>query len=189
MPEHVVERVTDALNEPEEARSTARGCCVLGVAYKQDIDDVRESPALDIIELLHRHGAAVAYVDPHVPSLRLGDGTMDAVPLAEAMKGGYDCAVIVTDHTGLDYDAVLKAFPLDRRHPQRPQGARVGQESSALQAGQPACAHRSYHAVTSAPRSWPSPEGQVRLTRTSTSVVCPFVGTRHSTGVASRRVS
>jgi UDP-N-acetyl-D-glucosamine dehydrogenase len=111
MPEHVITRVTEALNSQKRAVNGSR-VLLLGVAYKKDIDDVRESPALDIIELLHRYGAEVAYVDEHVPALRLGERTMAAVPLAEAMQGGYDCAVIVADHSNLDYDAVLKAFPL-----------------------------------------------------------------------------
>jgi UDP-N-acetyl-D-glucosamine dehydrogenase len=111
MPEHVITRVTEALNSQKRAVNGSR-VLLLGVAYKKDIDDVRESPALDIIELLHRYGAEVAYVDEHVPALRLGERTMDAVPLAAAMQGGYDCAVIVADHSNLDYDAVLKAFPL-----------------------------------------------------------------------------
>jgi UDP-N-acetyl-D-glucosamine dehydrogenase len=111
MPEHVITRVTEALNSRKQAVNGSK-VLLFGVAYKKDIDDVRESPALDIIELLHRYGAEVAYVDPHVPSIRLGEGTLDAVPMAEAMKGGYDCAVIVADHSGVDYDEVLQAFPL-----------------------------------------------------------------------------
>jgi UDP-N-acetyl-D-glucosamine dehydrogenase len=111
MPEHVITRVTEALNSRRKAVNGSK-VLLFGVAYKKDIDDVRESPALDIIELLHRYGAEVHYVDPHVPSLRLADGTLESVPMAAAMQGGYDCAVIVADHSVVDYDEVLKAFPL-----------------------------------------------------------------------------
>jgi UDP-N-acetyl-D-glucosamine dehydrogenase len=104
MPELVVVMVADALNERKKA---VRGSKVLvcGVAYKRDIEDVRESPALDIIELLHRRGAEVSYADPYVPSLRIGDHELKRVPIEEA--GKYDCVVIATDHTGVDYAALV----------------------------------------------------------------------------------
>ena len=111
MPEHVITRVTEALNSQKRAVNGSR-VVLLGVAYKKDIDDIRESPALDIIELLHRYGAEVAYVDAHVPSIRFGEGTLAAVPIEDALRGGYDCAVIVANHSTVDYDQVLAAFPL-----------------------------------------------------------------------------
>jgi UDP-N-acetyl-D-glucosamine dehydrogenase len=103
MPEVVVTRVADALNDRERAVRGAR-LLVIGVAYKRDIDDVRESPALDILELLSARGAKVAYHDPFIPSLRLGGKSsqhLDSVPLENL--GAYDAVLIVTDHSQIDY--------------------------------------------------------------------------------------
>jgi len=109
MPEVVEVRVADALNE---RKKSVRGSKILivGVAYKRDIEDVRESPALDIIELLHRRGAEVAYTDPHVPSLRIGDHVYKRTAIEEA--GQFDCVVITTDHTGVDYAKLVERAQL-----------------------------------------------------------------------------
>jgi UDP-N-acetyl-D-glucosamine dehydrogenase len=81
------------------------------VAYKRDIDDMRESPALDVLGLLHAKGAHVAYADPYVPEVHGRDwsGRFDlkAVDLTRGAIGQYDCVVIVTDHKAFDYDALL----------------------------------------------------------------------------------
>ena len=108
MPEFVVERVTDALNS---AKKSINGSDIhlLGVAYKKDVGDVRESPALDVLELLHRRGASVSYSDPFVPSLRIGDMTLESI---EPAKAKADCAVICTNHSSFDYDAIVRTFPL-----------------------------------------------------------------------------
>ena len=83
----------------------------MGVAYKRDIDDVRESPALDIILLLQKRGAKVTYSDPYVPQLRLDGISLKSEPLtATAAKA--DCVVIVTDHTDFDYKALLDSAKL-----------------------------------------------------------------------------
>jgi UDP-N-acetyl-D-glucosamine dehydrogenase len=82
---------------------------VLGVAYKKDVGDVRESPALDIIELLHRRGACLSYSDPFVPSLKL-DGL--ALESLDAAKAAADCAVICTNHSAFDYEAIFRNYPL-----------------------------------------------------------------------------
>jgi UDP-N-acetyl-D-glucosamine dehydrogenase len=105
MPEFVVAKVADALNDRGRA---VRGAKVLicGLTYKRDIDDVRESPALDIIELLHRRGAEVSYADRHVPSLRHGDLQTPSVPIERA--GEFDCVVIATDHSDVDYRALVQ---------------------------------------------------------------------------------
>jgi UDP-N-acetyl-D-glucosamine dehydrogenase len=103
MPHFVVDKVMDALNQEKKALNGSR-LLVLGVAYKRDIDDVRESPALDIIELLEQKGADVAYHDPHAPSLRLGEHTRSSVAL-EGLEG-YDAVIVVTDHTAVDYRLV-----------------------------------------------------------------------------------
>ncbi|MGE0359253.1 MAG: nucleotide sugar dehydrogenase [Vicinamibacterales bacterium] len=111
MPEYVVSRVTDALNT---ARKAVNGALVhvVGVAYKRDVDDMRESPALDVIELLKRRGATVSYTDPFVPVLRHGPVDLASVTLDQAVAAGCDCAVIVTDHSTFDYPAIARRFPL-----------------------------------------------------------------------------
>lgn len=111
MPEHVVTRVAEALNAHRKPLNGSR-ILVLGVAYKRDIDDVRESPALDVIELLTRRGASVSYVDPYVPEIDHGPHQMKAVSLEHAMTDGYDAAVVVTDHKAFDYASIVEAFPL-----------------------------------------------------------------------------
>jgi UDP-N-acetyl-D-glucosamine dehydrogenase len=105
MPEYWVARVVDRLNEQGKA---ARGSQVLviGVAYKKDIGDIRESPALDVIRLLERRGAVVRYHDPHVPVLKDEDIDLTSVPLTPESLRAADCTVIVTDHAAIDYAAV-----------------------------------------------------------------------------------
>ena len=91
---------------------------VLGVAYKKDIDDVRESPALDIVELLSLKGAAVSYHDPHVPSFRHNGHALTSVTdLALALETA-DCVVIATDHSMYDWADVTRraALVIDTRH-------------------------------------------------------------------------
>ena len=111
MPEHVVTRVAEALNAHKKPMNGSR-VHVLGVAYKRDIDDVRESPALDVIELLMRRGATVTYSDPYVPEIDHGPHQMKAVSMDSAIKAGADCAVIVTDHKSFDYPSIVASFPL-----------------------------------------------------------------------------
>jgi len=105
MPEYWVARVVDRLNEQGRA---ARGSKVLvvGVAYKQDIGDIRESPALDVIRLLQRRGAAVSYHDPHVAKLKDEAIDLASVPLTPETLAAADCVIIVTDHTDVDYTLV-----------------------------------------------------------------------------------
>src|SRR2546430_12625642 len=81
---------------------------VLGVAYKKNIDDIRESPALDVIRLLRRHGALVEYHDPHVPKLKDDDLELKSVPLTPEALSGADCVLIVTDHSDVDYVLVAR---------------------------------------------------------------------------------
>jgi UDP-N-acetyl-D-glucosamine dehydrogenase len=111
MPRYWVEKVQDALNSSGKAM---KGSCVLvlGVAYKKDIDDVRESPALDIIELLRGKGAEVSYHDPYVRSLvHNGHGLTSEADLDAALAAA-DCVVIVTDHSAYDWPAIYAAAPL-----------------------------------------------------------------------------
>jgi UDP-N-acetyl-D-glucosamine dehydrogenase len=112
MPYHVVASVASALNEQKKALKEAR-IMLLGVAYKKDIDDLRESPALTIIELLQKEGAEVSYNDPYVPSIGKGrkyDLQMKSLPLDRL--GEYDCVLIVTDHSSYDYATIVKESQL-----------------------------------------------------------------------------
>ncbi len=110
MPHYVVDKVADALNE---RRKSINGSNILvaGVAYKRDIDDLRESPALDVMGLLHTKGATIAYADPYVPEVHArewaGQHDLRAVPLTRASVAEYDCVVIVTDHKAFDYDMIV----------------------------------------------------------------------------------
>jgi UDP-N-acetyl-D-glucosamine dehydrogenase len=109
MPGYVVDRISEALNSRKKAINGAR-IHIFGVAYKKDVNDLRESPALDIIELLHRRGAVLSYTDPHVPELHHGDVCMKTVPEAEAAD--MDCAVVCTNHSIFDYTAMPARFPV-----------------------------------------------------------------------------
>jgi UDP-N-acetyl-D-glucosamine dehydrogenase len=107
MPLYVINKVAGALNEDRKAINGSK-IVVLGVAYKRDIDDVRESPALDIIQLLEQRGADVVYHDPYVESVRLeGDATMSTTPYSTELLSGADCVVIVTDHSIFDWQHVV----------------------------------------------------------------------------------
>jgi len=129
MPYYVVDLVMEALNEDGKALKGAK-VGVLGMAYKKDIDDVRESPALDIYELLEDKGAEVSFNDPHVPLVRLsGERTAQSVPLSAEWLAAQDCVVIVTNHSAYDYDDILQRARLvvDTRNATRDHagGARV----------------------------------------------------------------
>jgi UDP-N-acetyl-D-glucosamine dehydrogenase len=113
MPEYVVEKVQDALNQHRKAVNGSR-ILVLGVAYKREIDDLRESPALDIIRLLEDKGAVVDYHDPYVPEIR-EDGHSRAhqgLELTEQLLQSVDCVVITTDHQVVDYELVVRKAQL-----------------------------------------------------------------------------
>jgi UDP-N-acetyl-D-glucosamine dehydrogenase len=121
MPRYVVSRVLDAMNDRGK---TLKGnkVLVLGVAYKPDIDDVRESPALDVIALLRKKGALVEYHDPHIPHIHHEheDWKMESIADADLMKSvkAADAVVIITNHTSYDYKAILAAaqFIFDSRN-------------------------------------------------------------------------
>lgn len=123
MPAHVVRRAQDALNDRGKALRGAR-VLVLGVAYKADIDDVRESPALHVIEQLQEKGAEVAYHDPFVPRLppmRAHRLDLESVPLDDARLASADCVVIVTAHKAVDYARIVEkaALVVDTRNATR----------------------------------------------------------------------
>ena len=115
MPHYVVDKVADALNSQSKA---VRGSnvLVLGISYKRDIDDMRESPALDVMAVLHQKGAKISYHDPYVPTLAARDwpGSLDlkSVPLTPDALKAADCVVIVTDHKVFDYDAIVRQSKL-----------------------------------------------------------------------------
>jgi UDP-N-acetyl-D-glucosamine dehydrogenase len=110
MPMFVVEKVQNALNDRSKP---LRGSHVhlLGMAYKRNIDDVRESPALDIALLLEKRGARVTYSDPYVPSVSLDSRRIESRPMEEMVPQA-DCVVIVTDHSAVDYGYVAREAKL-----------------------------------------------------------------------------
>jgi UDP-N-acetyl-D-glucosamine dehydrogenase len=117
MPGYVVRKVASALNDSARA---VRGSwvLVLGIAYKRDIDDVRESPALEIIRLLQDEGAQVLYHDPLCSTIeddghtRIRGLPMRSVPLTSGLLDSLDAVVVVTDHTSVDYNLVVEHAPL-----------------------------------------------------------------------------
>ncbi|MDQ3213355.1 MAG: nucleotide sugar dehydrogenase [Acidobacteriota bacterium] len=144
MPHYVVDKVGEALNTKRKAINGSK-VLIAGIAYKRDIDDMRESPALDVMGLLHGKGASVSYADPFVPQLhgREWSGRYDvkAVDLTRGSIAQYDCVVIITDHKAFDYDAIVTEADLvvdtrnaiKKRHPHvfrlgapHPEGERQG---------------------------------------------------------------
>ena len=115
MPHYVVDKVIDALNTKKKAINGSR-ILVAGVAYKRDIDDMRESPALDVIHLLESKGAKVDYADPYVPEVHArewpGRRDLKAVDMKRGTFGQYDCVVIVTDHKNFDYEGMVSEADL-----------------------------------------------------------------------------
>ncbi|MFB3776162.1 MAG: nucleotide sugar dehydrogenase [Bryobacteraceae bacterium] len=110
MPQFVVDKVQNALNERGKALKGAH-VHVLGVAYKKDIDDLRESPALDVMHLLERRHARLSYSDPHVAELRTDSFQLESQP-AEESAARADCVLIITNHSAFDYAAILERSSL-----------------------------------------------------------------------------
>ncbi|MBI4485494.1 MAG: nucleotide sugar dehydrogenase [Acidobacteria bacterium] len=115
MPRVVAEKVADALNS--RAKSVSRSSIlVAGISYKRDINDIRESPALDLMALLQAKGARVAYADPHVPELPAGAWpgrqTLYATEMTPAVVAQFDCVVVVADHQAFDYEMLVEAAAL-----------------------------------------------------------------------------
>jgi len=126
MPAHVVQKIMEALNTSGKALKGAR-VLVLGAAYKRDTDDPRESPGLEILELLMGKGAFAEYSDPHIPRLPIGRRhklDLASVPLTENALRGFDAAVLVTDHSTFPYELVHRSVPLivDTRNAFRSRG-------------------------------------------------------------------
>lgn len=111
MPRHVVQKAGEALNSAAKSINGA-DILVLGVAYKRDIDDERESPAADIIDMLQEKGANITFCDPYIPSFDTGKNVLDGVPFSTDALKSADLVLIITDHSNIDYDVVLKESKL-----------------------------------------------------------------------------
>lgn len=111
MPKHVVVRTMELLNNHKKALRGAR-VHILGITYKKDVNDVRESPALEIISLFRHRGAEVSYTDPFAPSVTIDGVQLESQPLSAEVLGQCDIAVIVTDHSQFDYQMIADAAPL-----------------------------------------------------------------------------
>jgi len=110
MPRHVTSKITELLNEDRLPVNGSR-VLILGVAYKPDVGDVRESPAIDVIELLQQMGADISYHDPHVSEVQIEDRGYKSVDLSDDVLGSCDIAVIVTNHSAIDWERVVARAP------------------------------------------------------------------------------
>jgi UDP-N-acetyl-D-glucosamine dehydrogenase len=115
MPHFVVNKIADALNSHRKSLNGSH-VLVAGITYKRDIDDIRESPALDVMGLLHENGVRLSYFDPYVPTLAArawpGKYELSSKPWTDAMLDGVDCVAILTDHRSIDYTSLVAASPL-----------------------------------------------------------------------------
>jgi UDP-N-acetyl-D-glucosamine dehydrogenase len=111
MPRFVVEKITDALNRHQKSVRGSR-IHVLGVAYKAGVNDIRESPALNIMRMLQDKGATLSYSDPFIPVVREEGLELDSLELKNGYLCDVDCVAILTAHPGVDYGAVVDAAPL-----------------------------------------------------------------------------
>ena len=107
MPRFVIGKVQDALNEHQKSLKGSK-VLVLGAAYKPDIDDLRESPAIDVIRLLQQKGAVVSYHDPYIPQIKHDGWKIKSIKDLDAGIKTADCVVIVTNHKAYDYAAILR---------------------------------------------------------------------------------
>jgi UDP-N-acetyl-D-glucosamine dehydrogenase len=111
MPDYIVERIIEALNTHSKSVKGAK-ILALGVAYKKDIEDYRESPALRVLELLIEKKAKVEYNDPYIANIKEGDLKLRSIKLDYKALGAYDCVVILTDHTAYDLKSIAKTARL-----------------------------------------------------------------------------
>jgi UDP-N-acetyl-D-glucosamine dehydrogenase len=111
MPHHVVDKIADALNSHSKSVRGSK-VLILGIAYKRDIDDIRESPALDVMAVLRQKGADISYHDPFAPHLAArewpGGVDMKSVALDQATLAAADCVVLITDHKTFNYPDIVK---------------------------------------------------------------------------------
>jgi UDP-N-acetyl-D-glucosamine dehydrogenase len=111
MPRFVVERVTDALNRHKKSVNGAK-IHILGVAYKEGVNDIRESPALTVMNILRDRGAILSYTDAYIPHVHEEGFDLTSAELKNGTLSGVDCVVILTAHKAVDYAAVVKTAPL-----------------------------------------------------------------------------
>ena len=111
MPEYCVHRIVAVLNQNRKCVNGTK-VLIMGLTYKKDVSDVRESPALDIIRLLELGGAQVDYSDPYVSQLRIDEAVKKSVPLSPAKIKGYDLVVMVTNHSSFDYEMIQESAQL-----------------------------------------------------------------------------
>ncbi|MHB1287243.1 MAG: nucleotide sugar dehydrogenase [Leptospirales bacterium] len=112
MPHHVVSRISHALNNHYKCLRGAR-ILIVGVAYKRDVNDLRESPALDVMTLLEKEGALISYADPFIPEIQLGKTRHASIDITKnGLLKDFDCGVIITDHTQMDYTGLLDILPV-----------------------------------------------------------------------------
>jgi len=111
MPDFMVSRVSDALNNQQKSLKGSK-ILGLGVAYKRDVNDIRESPALEVLQKLLAKGALVSYADPYVPEIELGSQLLGSVELTPAALQSTDCVVVLTDHSTFDYAMIVAHSPL-----------------------------------------------------------------------------
>jgi UDP-N-acetyl-D-glucosamine dehydrogenase len=115
MPYHVVDAIAAALNNHKKSLKGAK-ILILGVAYKKDVDDLRESPTLKIMQLLQQRGAQLDYNDPYFPQLHkmrhYNYENMKSIPLSPQTLGNYDAVIVATDHSSYDYGAIVDAAKL-----------------------------------------------------------------------------
>jgi len=107
MPEYIVKRIEDSLKE-RKVNLKGSKILVMGVTYKKDVKDLRKSPSIDVIHSLRKQGVKVAYSDPLIPFLKLGDINLKSLKLDNKVVNQFDCVLIATDHSGVDYAALLK---------------------------------------------------------------------------------
>ena len=111
MPHYVASRITAALNADGKSIKDAK-VLVLGVAYKKDVEDVRESPSLKLIQLLGQRGASLSYNDPYVMTIKIAESSLNSVSLTDEILSLVDCVVIATDHSCYDYKHIVNAARL-----------------------------------------------------------------------------
>ncbi len=111
MPTFLVSRIADALNDQQKSLKGSK-ILGLGVAYKRDVNDIRESPALEVLHRLHEKGALIFYSDPHVPRLELADQQLHSLELTPATLRSMDCIAVLTDHSTFDYAMIAAHSPL-----------------------------------------------------------------------------
>ena len=108
MPMHVIDLIISSLNKHQKSINGSK-ILIVGVSYKKDIDDCRESPAIDIIELLQKSGSYIKYYDPYVPKLSYNENEFDKLQkLDKNILESFDVCAIITDHSNIDYDMILK---------------------------------------------------------------------------------